>query len=139
MCIVNDGFHQHRRPGHILHIAWDEQIHFQALVNAHPTVGPLGLIVGIPGVAGPGESVTDISDVFLNAGHVGKEHLKLKKGSQIGGDVFIAAFTKFSRAPWFYYILARRRGYCGLSAVPFYAEPDGQGASPGWTYQWIGQ
>ena len=96
VCVVNDGFHQHRRPGHILHIARDEQIRFQALVNAHPTVGPLGLIVGISGVAGPGESVADISDVFLNAGRVGKECLKLKKGSQIGGDAFIALFAKFS-------------------------------------------
>jgi hypothetical protein len=66
------------------------------LVNAHPIVRPLGLIVGVPGVAGPGESVAHISDVFLNAGRVGKEHLKLKKGSQVGGDAFIASFAKFS-------------------------------------------
>ena len=96
VCVANDGFHQHRRPGHILHITKDEQVRFKALVNAHPTVGPLGLIVGVPGISGPGESVADISDVFLNAGRVGKERLKLKKGSQIGGDAFIAAFAKFS-------------------------------------------
>ncbi|KAF8810586.1 hypothetical protein BYT27DRAFT_7221923 [Phlegmacium glaucopus] len=61
-------------------------------------VGPLGLIVGVPGVNGPGESVADISDVFLNAGRVGKERLKIKKGSQSsgGGDAFIVAFAKFS-------------------------------------------
>jgi hypothetical protein len=94
--IVNDGFHQHRKPGHILHISRDEQVRFQALVNAHPTVGPLGLIVGVPGVSGPGDSVADISDVFLNAGRVGKERLKIKKGSQISGDAFIASFSKFS-------------------------------------------
>ena len=96
VCIVNDGFHQHRRPGHILHISKDEQVRFQALVNTHPTVGPLGLIVGVPGVTGPGESVADISDVFLNAGRVGKERLKLTKGSHGGGDEFLAAFAKFS-------------------------------------------
>lgn len=94
--VVNDGFHQHRRPGHILHVTKDEQVRFKALVNAHPTVGPLGLIVGVPGVSGPGESVADISDVFLNAGRVGKDRLKLKKGSQLGGDAFIASFAKFS-------------------------------------------
>ena len=96
VCVVNDGFHQHRRPGHILHISKDEQVRFQALVNAHPTVGPLGLIVGVPGVTGPGESVADISDVFLNAGRVGKERLKLTKDSHGGGDEFLAAFAKFS-------------------------------------------
>jgi hypothetical protein len=96
VCVINDGFHQHEKPGYILHITKDEQVRFQALVNAHPTVGPLGLIVGVPGVTGPGESVADISDVFLNAGRVGKERLKLKTGSQIGGDAFIASFAKFS-------------------------------------------
>jgi hypothetical protein len=40
--VVNDGFRLHPRPGHILHITKDEQVWFKALVNAHPTVGPLG-------------------------------------------------------------------------------------------------
>ena len=95
---VNDGFHHHPRPGHILHISKDEQFRFEAIVNTHPSVGPLALIVGVPGVNGPGESVADISDVFVNAGRVGKERLKIKKGGQIGGgDAFISAFVKFSQ------------------------------------------
>ena len=56
------------KHGHILHVSKDEQVCSQALVNAHPTVGPLGLIVSVPGITGPGESVADISNVFLNAG-----------------------------------------------------------------------
>jgi len=95
---VNAGFHQHPRPGHILHISKDEQVRFEAIVNTHPSVGPLALIVGVPGVNGPGESVADISDVFVNAGRVGKERLKIKKGGQVGGgDAFISAFMKFSQ------------------------------------------
>jgi hypothetical protein len=95
---VNGGFHKHARPGHILHISKDEQVRFEAIVNTHPTVGPLALIVGVPGVNGPGESVADISDVFVNAGRVGKERLKIKKGGQVGGgDAFISAFAKFSQ------------------------------------------
>ena len=55
----------------------------------------MNLIVGIPGINGPGESVADISDTFLNAGRVGKERLKLKHGSDAGGgDSFIAALLK---------------------------------------------
>ena len=54
------------------------------------------MIVGVPGINGPGESVADISDVFLNAGRVGKERLKIKAKSHSGGDSLIAAFAKFS-------------------------------------------
>ena len=32
-----------------------------------PNTGPLGLIVGVPGLTGPSESVADIPDVFINA------------------------------------------------------------------------
>ena len=88
----------HRRPAHILHLSRDKSHHFKEIVTAHPTVGPLNLIVGIPGINGPGESVADISDAFLNAGRVGKERLKLKYGSDAGGgDSFIAAIAKFSK------------------------------------------
>ena len=63
----------------------------------HPTVGPLGLIVGIPGLHGPGESVAEISDALLNSGRVGKERLKVKHVSDpLGGDSFILSFAKFS-------------------------------------------
>ena len=95
---ANAGEHEHARPGHILHISKTERVRFEALVNANPTTGPLALIVGIPGISGPGESVADISDVFLNAGRVGKERRKLKSQSLAGGDSLIAAFAKFSAA-----------------------------------------
>ena len=88
----------HQWPAHILHLLKDEKSHFEEIVTAHPTVGPLGLIVGIPGLHGPGESVAEISDMLLNAGRVGKERLKLKHGSDsAGGDSFISSFAKFSQ------------------------------------------
>ena len=92
----NIGNHNHPRPGHILHISKSERVWFETLVITNPTTGPLGLIVGVPGINGPGESVADISDVFLNAGRVGKERLKIKAKSHSGGDSLIAAFAKFS-------------------------------------------
>ena len=78
----------------MLHISKTEQVRFETLVNTNPTTGPLGLIVGVPGINGPGESIADISesDVFLNAGRVGKEQLKVEANSHSGGDSLIAAF-----------------------------------------------
>ncbi len=93
----NHGQHAHQRPAHILHLSKDEKSRFKEIVTAHPTIGPLGLIVGVPGLHGPGESVADISDALLNAGRVGKERLKVKHGSDSGGgDSFISSFAKFS-------------------------------------------
>ena len=63
----NGGFHNHDRLSHLLHLLPNEQAQFKDLISSHPTVGPLGLIVGVPGVTGPGKSVADISDVLLNA------------------------------------------------------------------------
>ena len=88
-------------PRHILHISKTERVRFEALVNANPSTGPLALVVGIPGINGPGESVADISDVFLNAGRVGKERLKLKSQSLSGGNSLIAAFAKSAAHPGF--------------------------------------
>ena len=93
---ANTGNHNHSKPDHILYISKIEQVQFEALINTNPTTGPLGLIVGVPGTNRPEESVTDISDIFLNAGQVGKEWLKVKAKSHHGEDKFIAAFAKFS-------------------------------------------
>ena len=65
---TNTGDHNHARPGYILHISKTDQVRFKTLVNTNPTTGLLALIVGVSGINGPGESVADISDVFLNAG-----------------------------------------------------------------------
>ena len=92
----NGGFHTHNRPTHTLHLLPEERHHFDAIVSAHPGIGPLRLIVGVPGINGPGESVADISDVLLNADRVSKEKQKLKKTKMQGGDGFVSAFAKFS-------------------------------------------
>ncbi|KAF8962433.1 hypothetical protein BDZ97DRAFT_1759284 [Flammula alnicola] len=92
----NGGFHTHRRPTHILHLLPHEQRKFEELVKANPNSGPLQLIVGVPGLEGPGESVADISDVLLNAHRVGKERSKIKKGHVQGADALIASFSKFA-------------------------------------------
>lgn len=92
----NLGQHQHPRPTHLLHVSPREQTRFEEIVTAHPGTRALGLIVGVPGIHGPGESVADISSVFLNADRVRKERDKIKKGDSQGGDGFIAEFAEFS-------------------------------------------
>ena len=64
----NYGQHAHQRPAHILHLSKDEKSRFKEIIATHPTIGPLGLIVGVPGLHGPGESVAEISDALLNSG-----------------------------------------------------------------------
>ncbi|KIJ91296.1 hypothetical protein K443DRAFT_14520 [Laccaria amethystina LaAM-08-1] len=76
----------HDRPTHTLHLLPEERHRFDAIVSAHPGIGPLRLIVGVPGINGPGESVADISDVLLNADCVSKEKQKIKKTKTQGGD-----------------------------------------------------
>lgn len=92
----NSGFHLHRRPTHLLHLLPDEKSRFEALVRAHPKSGPLALIVGVPTLHGPGESVADISPVLVNAHRVGKERQKIEQGEDSGSDTgLFANFAKF--------------------------------------------
>ncbi|KAF8075742.1 hypothetical protein FPV67DRAFT_1648897 [Lyophyllum atratum] len=102
----NKGFHDHRRPAHILHLLSKERHRFEEIVQKHPRVGPLGLIVGVPGIHGPGESVADISDVYMNADRVAKERQKLKRGPDRDGDDFFRAFAGFDEAHPGFVILA---------------------------------
>jgi len=94
---TNDGYHTHQRPTHILHILPNEKARFEAIVKANPTSGPLQLLVGVPTIYGPGESVADISPVFLNAHRVGKERQKIKKEGNLTADGMIAAFKEFAK------------------------------------------
>ncbi|KAJ7024054.1 hypothetical protein C8F04DRAFT_890996, partial [Mycena alexandri] len=92
----NLGKHQHARLTHILHVTPREQARFEEIVTAHPKTRALGLVVGVPGIHGPGASVADISPVYLNADRVRKERDKIKKGDGQGGDGFIAEFAAFA-------------------------------------------
>ncbi|KAJ6478267.1 hypothetical protein C8R45DRAFT_1216466 [Mycena sanguinolenta] len=71
---------------------------FEEIVTAHPGTRALGLIVGVPGIHGPGKSVADISSVYLNADRVRKERDKIKRGDAQGGDGFISDFAAFTEA-----------------------------------------
>jgi hypothetical protein len=79
-----------------LHLLPNEQARFDAIVTANPKVGSLGLLVGVPGLQGPGESVADISDVLLNPDRIRKERQRVKKGETKGGDGFVAEFSRFT-------------------------------------------
>ncbi|KAJ7017996.1 hypothetical protein C8F04DRAFT_978179 [Mycena alexandri] len=92
----NLGSHQHARLTHILHVTPREQARFEEIVTSHPKTRALGLVVGVPGIYGPGESVADISPVYLNTDRVRKERDKIKKGDGQGGDGFIAEFAAFA-------------------------------------------
>jgi hypothetical protein len=93
---IHRDYHHHARPTHILHLSPDQRARFDAIVTANPKVGPLGLLVGVPGLHGPGESVAEISDIFLNSDRIRKERQRVKKGNSQGGDGFLAEFAKFA-------------------------------------------
>ena len=61
-----NGSHDHKRPPRILHLSNGEHQKFVKLVEQHPKTGPRGLVVGVPGIAGPGQSAADISPALLN-------------------------------------------------------------------------
>ena len=63
----------HCWPTHLLYLYANEWQEFIELVKANLKSGPLQLIVGVPGLEGPGKSAADISDVLLNADRVSKE------------------------------------------------------------------
>ncbi|KAJ6473065.1 hypothetical protein C8R45DRAFT_1163444 [Mycena sanguinolenta] len=94
----NLGRHDHPRLTHVLHVSPREQAKFEEIVTAHPGTRALGLIVGVPGIHGPGESVADISSVYLNADRVRKERDKIKRGDTQRGDGFISDFAAFTEA-----------------------------------------
>ncbi|PPQ76027.1 hypothetical protein CVT24_006700 [Panaeolus cyanescens] len=91
----NGGHHLHRRPTHILHLLPDQERRFQELVQSHPKSGPLQLVVGVPGLNGPGQSAAEISKVLLNAHRVSKERQKITNEVMPSADGFIAAFSRF--------------------------------------------
>ena len=92
----HDGFHYHARPP-VIHPTPEEKERFAALVRHNPKSGPLQLVVGVPTLEGPGQSVADISDVYINADRVSKERQKIWRGMDGfgSGDSFIAAFAAF--------------------------------------------
>ncbi|KAJ6457880.1 hypothetical protein C8R45DRAFT_942908 [Mycena sanguinolenta] len=94
----NLGRHEHPRLTHVLHVSPREQAKFEEIVTAHPGTRSLGLIVGVPGIHGPGKSVADISSVYLNADRVRKERDKIKRGDTQRGDGFISDFAAFTEA-----------------------------------------
>ncbi|KAJ7864093.1 hypothetical protein B0H14DRAFT_2348646, partial [Mycena olivaceomarginata] len=73
-----------------------EKNEFSKVVEQNPSAGPLKLLVGRPGVHGPGESVADISPVLFNAERIKYERRRILKGARRpGGDSFSEAFARF--------------------------------------------
>ena len=59
-----NGTHDYKCPPQILHLSKNEHQKFMQLVKQHPKTGPRQLVVGVPGLGGPGQSV--ISPPLLN-------------------------------------------------------------------------
>ncbi|KAJ6523273.1 hypothetical protein DFH09DRAFT_1420994, partial [Mycena vulgaris] len=97
----NGGTHDHSRPTVRLHMGKKERQEFTRIVRDQPATGPLRLLVGRPGVNGPGDSVADISPVLVNADRIKYERRKILQGrgpGGHGGDNFIKEFAKFEAA-----------------------------------------
>ena len=92
-----NGSHEHERPPRILHLSKGEHQNFAQLVEQHPKTGPRGLIVGVPGLGGPGKSVANISPALLNIDRVTRERQRIKREcGSTNGDDFIESFSKFT-------------------------------------------
>ena len=96
ICFQNEGSHRHAQPPPI-HATKEEEEHFATLVKQNPKSGPLELLMGIPTFQGPGESVGDISDIYMNADRVSKKQQKIKHDTKglANGDAFIVDFADF--------------------------------------------
>ncbi|KAJ7733380.1 hypothetical protein B0H14DRAFT_2639646 [Mycena olivaceomarginata] len=94
----NGGFHLHERPTVRLHMLPKEKKEFSKIMEQNPSAGPLKLLVGPPGVDGPGESVANITPVLFNAEWIRYERRKILKGSHNPrGDNFVKEFAKFDQ------------------------------------------
>ncbi|KAJ7271324.1 hypothetical protein B0H12DRAFT_989783, partial [Mycena haematopus] len=71
-----------------------ENNEFRQIVEQNPIAGPLKLLVGRPGIDGPGESVADISPVLFNAERIKYERRKILRGPR-RHDNFNKAFNQF--------------------------------------------
>jgi hypothetical protein len=73
-----------------------EKNEFSKIVEQNPSAGPLKLLVGRPGIDGPGQSVADITPVLFNAERIKYERRKILRSSRRhAGDNFIKAFARF--------------------------------------------
>ncbi|KAJ7658759.1 hypothetical protein DFH06DRAFT_442939 [Mycena polygramma] len=94
----NGGTHDHVRPTVRLHMSRKEKDELGRIVEENPGAGPLKLLVGRPGVGGPGKSVADITPVLFNAERIKYERRKILKNARApGGDTFIKMFAKFQQ------------------------------------------
>lgn len=88
--------HDHPRPTHILHLTAGQRDKFKKIVEEHPTVGPLVLLVGRPGIDDPQESVAEISSVLLNKDRIKAERRTVKRQGNVPTSD-IAAFAQFEK------------------------------------------
>ncbi|KAJ7698840.1 hypothetical protein B0H16DRAFT_1349348, partial [Mycena metata] len=91
---INGGTHDHARPTHILHLTSGEREKFAQIVQDHPKVGPLALLVGRPGMNGPEASVAEISSVLFNKDRIKSERRAVKRQGNLPHSDF-AQFAQF--------------------------------------------
>lgn len=97
--LTNSDWHTHDPPPHILHLLNDEKEEFRAVVKAHPKATPLQLVIGPPGLTGPGESVAKITPVLRNTSRVSYERRNfVREEIGTGGDSFFQAYAKLKIA-----------------------------------------
>ncbi|KAJ7763332.1 hypothetical protein B0H16DRAFT_1254115, partial [Mycena metata] len=92
----NGGYHHHSRPTVRLHMSRKEKDQFTKIVQGNPGAGPLKLLVGQPGIEGPGDSVADITPLLLNSERIKYERRKILKDARAAaGANFAEEFTAF--------------------------------------------
>jgi hypothetical protein len=80
-----------------LHLSKLEKAQFKDIVEKHPKVGALGLVVGLPGLNGPGKSVAEISPILMNVDQVWKERQNVKTTLSITGETYLDQLAAFDQ------------------------------------------
>ncbi|KAJ7086352.1 hypothetical protein B0H15DRAFT_782057 [Mycena belliarum] len=93
---INGGLHDHLRPTHILHLTRGQREKFTRIIQDHPNIGPLSLLVGRPGLHGPEPSVAEISPVLFNKDRIKSERRAVKQEGNLGKSEF-EEFAQFER------------------------------------------
>ncbi|KAH6908510.1 hypothetical protein BKA70DRAFT_1222704 [Coprinopsis sp. MPI-PUGE-AT-0042] len=81
----NDGYHNHPRPTHVLHMTASESKRFTEFVTRNPRAGPTRMFAGLPDETGQLRSAADISPALSHPDRISKEKQRVKRGQRADG------------------------------------------------------
>ncbi|KAH6876457.1 hypothetical protein BKA70DRAFT_1240161 [Coprinopsis sp. MPI-PUGE-AT-0042] len=92
----NDGYHNHPRPTHVLHMTASESKRFTEFVTRNPRAGPTRMFAGLPDETGQLRSAADISPALSHPDRISKEKQRVKRGQRADGSTTVLCL----QTPW---------------------------------------